>query len=189
MHGREGADNGHRHRGRGHQKSPEVLQEDHYHDEHEEGRHEKAFHKPWIRHCRTKVVVSKWMRVFQAFGELPAHLFHGLVNTVGDGDGICLGQGEDDDLGRPEPVDIRIVRVGLLPEIHPGHVADAHDLGARPGVALHDDVFELVRVGEPAQAIDGELEDLFRRHRAARPAGPAPPARSGRRWRSARPWW
>ena len=99
--------------------------------------------------------------VLQARGKILAHLAYRPVDPVRHLDGVCLGKGEYDDLGGLVATARAVEGVGLLPELHPPHVAYAHDLGARPRrVALHDDVFELVGIGKPAEAVDGVLEDL-----------------------------
>ena len=61
--------------------------------------------------------------------------------------------------------------VGLAAEFDLGHVAQVDDL---PGPAgLHDDALELLRVGQPAERGDGELEPLARTGSGGWPTCPA----------------
>ena len=160
----EGADDRHRDGGGRNEHRPETLQKYHDHDEDQNaGFEERLINGPDRPPDKLRGVVADG--VLQTFGEILAHLRHGLVNMVGDVDGIGLGQGKDDDLGRAESADIGKVRIRLLAQINAGDIAQAYNLGSLAAVALDDDVFKLIDIGEPAQAVDGELKDLIAGHR------------------------
>ena len=77
-------------------------------------------------------MVSNRMAYFRPVGKLLAHLCHGLVDLVGNRDGIGVGQGENDDLGG---LDDRCRSAKLLKDLlaqfHAGDIAQTYDLRGR----------------------------------------------------------
>ena len=130
-HGDEGADDGDRHGGGGNQHAAEVLQEEEDDHEHQHARDEQgAVDGGDGFPDEERGVVPD--RVLHALGELLAHLGHGLVDAIGDLDGVGARQGEHHDLRRLVTGESREVAEALLAQFDPGDVTEAHELGAVP---------------------------------------------------------
>ena len=162
-HGNESADDGDRD-GRGrNQHRPEVLQEQKNHDEHEDAGDDQGLIDAGdgLPDKFSRIVPD---RIFQTLGKLLAHFSHGLIDTVGDSDGIGIRQGKNGDQGRLVTGKPRKVTEALLAQIDPGDIAQAHDLRGLARRSLDNDVFELARIGEPAEGVDRELKGLVSWH-------------------------
>ena len=162
----EGADDGDRHGGGGNQHAAEVLQEeeDDHEDQHARDEQGVVDGGDGFPDEERGVVPD---RVLHALGELLAHLGHGLVDAIGDLDGVGARQGEHHDLSRFVTGESREVAEALLAQFDPGDIAESHELGGGAAGRLDRDRVELAGVGEPAEGVDRELEGLVLRDRRA----------------------
>ncbi|OPY62559.1 MAG: hypothetical protein A4E57_03958 [Syntrophorhabdaceae bacterium PtaU1.Bin034] len=103
--------------------------------------------------------------VLQALRKILAHCRYSFIDAVRNSNSVCLGKGEDNDLGRSQSAGIGVVGVSLLTEVYPSDIAQPHYLGSLIHTALYDDVLELVAVGQPAETADGKLKGLTLGHR------------------------
>ena len=150
-HGRERADDGHRHGGGRDQHGPPILQKHHDDDEHQDAGFKQGFidRVNGLADELGGVVINP---VFQAFREGLAHLGHGRLDLGADVDGIGPGQGVDQDLAGLLAAQAAEIAVELLVQIDPGNIFHPHQLCGFTLLAAHaldDDIFELLGVGQP----------------------------------------
>ena len=105
--------------------------------------------------------------VLEAFREILAQCSHFVPDSVGDLEGVGAGQRVDDNVGGFLAAEPAEVRVALLAQFDPADILDADHACTLATLARNDDVLKLLRIGEAAQGIDGELKYLAVRHRRA----------------------
>ena len=108
--------------------------------------------------------------VFDIVGHVHLDLFHHRADVVGDLDGVRARSLEDGNGDGRLVVQQRPQRIIRRAQLDPGDVAQPHDLAVRAG--LHDDLAELLLIGEAALGVDRELEiEAFDARRGADDAG------------------
>ena len=175
-HGGERADDGDRHRGRGHQGRAPILQEEQDDDQHQDAGFEQRLVDLVDRRADEFRGVER-DAVGQVLRKFARQLAHPFLDLVADVERIGARRLKDRKAGRWPAVEREHLAVGLRTELDATDVADAGDRTVAAG--LDDHVGELLSVVEAAVDVERVLERLpGRRGRraSARRAAPAPPS-------------
>jgi len=158
-HGNEGPDNGHRHGAGRHKNGPEILQEDHDHQQHEDAGFKEGL-VDLVDGSPGELGRVKRDGILDALRKPLAELLHEGFYLIGDIEGVGAGKLEDADASRRMAILLAELTVGLSAQLNPRDIPDADDAPAQARVDFDNDVLELLDILQPAQDIDGVLEVL-----------------------------
>ena len=161
-HDREGADHGDGNGGQRNECRAPALQEDQHHDgDEDDGFNQRVQNAPnRFLHKRSNIVADNIRHVI---GKLLLQLRHPLLDPLGGGDGVGIRQLKNGEAGGLMAIDLAGGVPVACPQLDAADVLDAHL--AAVVAAAQDDVAELLRLGQPAQGVNGQLEWLAGRCR------------------------